>query len=121
MRTLLSSTAMIAALVWIGMAPATATPRSMLGIGNTNAQVALVEQVGYWRRYYRRYGYPVPYGYYPPTYGYYLPPSTYAYPSEGDYADAPPADGDNVDAPPGDYVDAPPQGDYADGPPPESY
>jgi hypothetical protein len=71
MGTLLFSIAVIAVLVWIGTAPAKAAPRSMLEIGNTNVQLALIEQVGYWRRYYRRYGYPVPYAYYPPTYGYY--------------------------------------------------
>src|SRR4029079_18526026 len=74
MRTLVLSTAVIAGVVWIGIAPANAAPPpSMSGIGNTNIKV--VKNVGYGRRYYRRYGYPVPYAYYPPAYGYYAPPA----------------------------------------------
>jgi hypothetical protein len=127
MRTVLFSTAVIAGVVWLGIAPAKATPLSVLGIGNTNIHAVPVEKVGYRRRYYRRYGYPVPY--YPPAYGYYVPPYAYAYPPgigyypppEGDYGDAPPPDSDYADAPPpeGDYADTPPpQGDYAGDAPP---
>jgi hypothetical protein len=86
-------------------------------------QVATGERVGY-RRYYRRYGYPVPYAYYPPAYD--VPPPV----PEDDYGDAPP-DGDYAGAPPdsnygdtppeGDYANAPPDGDYGDAPPPEGY
>ena len=139
MRTVLLSAAVIAGLAWIGVTPAKAVPRPTLGIGNTNVQVALFENVGYRRRYYRRYGYPVPYAYYPPAYGYYAPPSAYAYPPtgysppppDGDYAGAPPPDGDYFDAPPpdgdyagapdGDYADAPPDDNYAGTPPPDGY
>ena len=138
MRTVVFSTAVIAGVVWIGIAPTHAAPLSMSGIGNTDIQVATVKNVGYRRRYYRRYGYPVPYAHYPPAYGYYVPPAAYAYPPaigyvprpDGDYVDAPPPEGDYSDAPPpevdygdeGDYGNAlPPEGDYADAPPPEGY
>jgi hypothetical protein len=136
MRTVLFNSAVIVGVVWMGTAPADAAPPSMSGIGNTSIQVATVERVGY-RRYYRRYGYPVPYAYYPPPYGYYVPPPAYAYPPpayagappDGDYGEAPP-EGEYADAPPpdGDYADAPPpegdygnDGDYADAPPPVDY
>ena len=131
MRTLLFGTAVIAGVVWIGLAPANTAPQSMPGIGNGNIEAAAIKNVGYRRRYYRRYGYPVPYAYYPPAYGY-VPPAAYVYPPaigyapppEGAYGDAPPPEGDYADAPPpqGDYGDAPPpEGDYADAPPPEGY
>jgi len=133
----LFNSAVIVGLVWMGAAPAGATP-PMSGMDNTSIQVATSERVGY-RRYYRRYGYPVPYAYYPPPYGYYVPPPAYAYPpSDFDYAGAPPPDGDYGDAPPegdyahappdgnispaeGDYAGAPPDGDYGDAPPREGY
>jgi hypothetical protein len=126
MQTVVFSTAVIAAVIWIGIAPASAAPPSMSGIGNTNIQAAT--NVGYRRRYYRRYGYPAPYAYYPPAYGYYVPPAAYVYPPhygnalppEGDYADAPPPEGYYGDE--SDYGNAsPPEGDYADAPPPEGY
>jgi hypothetical protein len=128
MRTVLFSAAVIAGVVSMGIAPVKAVP-SLPGIGNTNIHVAPVENVGYRRRYYRRYGYPVPYAYYPPPYGYYVPPSGFAYPPPryypppvGDYVGAPPPEGDYADAPEGDYADgAPPDGDYAGAPPPEGY
>ena len=128
MRTLVFSTAVIAGVVWIGMAPANAASPSMSGIDNTNIKVSTVRNIGYWRRYYRRYGYPVPYAYYPPAYGYYVPPAAYAYPPatsyslppEADYGDAPPSEGDYNDE--GNYGNGQPQeGDYAGAPPPEGY
>ena len=128
MRTLVLSTAVIAGVVWIGIAPANAAPPSMSGIGKTNIEVGTVKNVGYWRRYYRRYGYPVPYAYYPPAYGYYVPPAAYAYPPatnyapppEADYGDSPPSGGDYNDE--GNYGNGQPQeGDYAGAPPPEGY
>jgi hypothetical protein len=128
MRTLVFSTAVIAGVVWIGMAPANAAPPSMSGIDNTNIKVGTVKNIGYWRRYYRRYGYPVPYAYYPPAFGYYVPPAAYAYPPatsyapppEADYGDAPPSEGDYNDG--GNYGNGQPQeGDYAGAPPPEGY
>jgi hypothetical protein len=109
MRTVLFHTAIIAGVIWMGTAPSNAAPPSMSGIGNTNIEAATVKDIGYRRRYYRRYGYPVPYAYYPPPYGYYLPPAAYAYPPAiGRY---PPPDIGYTDAPP-------PEGDYADAPPP---
>ena len=111
MRTVVFSTAVIAGVVWMGIETANAAAQPVSGIGNTNIQAATVESVGYRRRYYRRYGYPVPYAYYPPAYGYYVPPSAYAYPPAGHY---PPPDGNYADAPP-------PDGNYAHAPPPESY
>ena len=127
MRTVVFGTAVIAGVVWISIAPTNAAPPSMSGLGNTNIQAPTVENVGYRRRYYRRFGYPVPYAYYPPAYGYYVPPAAYVYPPaigyappEGDYVDAPPPEGDYGDE--GDYGEAPPaEGDYADAPPPEGY
>ena len=83
MRTFLFSTAMIAGVVCTGVAPARAAPQPVLGFTATKVDVASVEDVGYRRRYYRRYGYP--YAYYPPAYGYYPPPA-YGY-----YAPAYPA------------------------------
>jgi len=131
MRTGLFSSAVIAGVVWIGISPVKAVPQSMPEMGNTNFQIDRVENVGYRRRYYRRYGYPVPYAYYPPAYGYYVPPSAYVYPQpfdyypppDSNYAGAPPPEGDYAEAPPpGDYADAPPpEGDYPDAPLPEGY
>jgi hypothetical protein len=132
MRTVVFSAAVIAGVVWMGIETANAAQQSVSGIGNTNIQAATVESVGYRRRFYRRYGYPVPYAYYPPAYGYYGPPSAYAYPPaighypppDDNYADAPPPDGNYANAPPpdGNYANAPPpDGNYADAPPPEGY
>ena len=112
MRTVVFYTAVMAGFVWIGIAPGNAAPSSMSGIGKTTFKRATVKNIGYRRRYYRRYGYPVPYACYPPPYGYYLPPAAYAYPPAiGRY---PPPDIGYTDAPP-------PEGDYADAPPPEGY
>src|SRR5262245_37821186 len=79
MRTVLFNSAVILGVIWMGTAPADAAPPSMSGIGETSIQVDTGERVGY-RRYYRRYGYPVPYAYYPPPYGYYVAPPAYVYP-----------------------------------------
>ena len=129
MRAVVFSTAVIAGVVWLGIAPAKTASPTVPGIGNTNFQTSAVERVGFRRRYYRRHGYPVPYAY-PPAYGYYVPPAAYAYPppatdyyppADGTYADAPPSDGAYADAPPADgtYADAPPPDAYADAPPPD--
>ena len=80
MRAVVFSTAVIAGVVWLGIAPAKTASPTVPGIGNTNFQTSAVERVGFRRRFYRRYGYRVPYAYYPPAYGYYVPPSAYAYP-----------------------------------------
>jgi hypothetical protein len=138
MRTVVFYTAVMAGFVWIGIAPGNAAPSSMSGIGKTNIQAATVKNIGYRRRYYRRYGYPVPFTYYPPAYGYYVPPAAYAYPpaaayaapQEGDYVDAPPPEANYGNAPPpeneyneeGNYGDAlPPEGDYSSAPAPQGY
>jgi hypothetical protein len=115
MRIVLFNTAVIAGAVWMGTAPVNAASPLMSTIGNASIQVAPGERVGYRRRYYRRYGYPLPYAYYPPPYGYYVPPYAYAYLRPNiDYAGPPPAESDYANAPP-------PDGDYTDVPPPEGY
>lgn len=81
MRCLLISVAVIVGVVWGWLVPAMATPLTVPGVKSRNVYATLVEKVGYWRRqyrYYRRYGYPVPYAYYPPAYSYYAPPPAYA-------------------------------------------
>ncbi len=103
-RYLLISVAVIVGVVWGGLVPAMATPLTVPGVKSRNAQATLVEKVGYWRRQYRRYGYPVPYAYYPPAYGYYPPVN-------GDYGDYPPANGDYPSAN-GDYGDYPQANGY---------
>ena len=118
MRHLLFGAAMIVGVVWGGLVPATATPLAMPGLNSQNVEAALVEKALYWRRRFRRYGYPVPYAYYPPppAYAYppayYPPPPAYAYPPA--YYPPPPANGDYGNYPPadGDYGDYPPQSGY---------
>jgi hypothetical protein len=66
MRRLLFRAAVIVGGVWGGFAPATATPLAISGLNSPNVGATPVEEVGYWRRQYRRHGYPVPYVYYPP-------------------------------------------------------
>ena len=109
---------------WLGHPHARhANPVSMLAVSSNVS--TLVEKVGYWRRQYRRYGYPAPYVYYPPVYGYAYPPPAYAYSPPGyggeapppaadpsgeeDYGDYPPADGD-YPAAEGEYGDYPANG-----------
>lgn len=131
MRTVVFSTVMIAGVAWLGLAPAKASSPTAPGIGHTNFQVSAVERVGFRRRFYRRYGYPMPYAYYPPAYGYYVPPSAYAYPPgtgyypppDGAYSDAPPSDDTYADTSPpdGPYADPSPDGYYTDAPPPDGY
>src|SRR6476660_5099846 len=119
MRRLLFSAAVIVGVVAWGLVPATATALAISGFSSQNVEATLVEEVGYWRRQYRRYGYPVPYAYYPPAYGYYAPPPAYAYypPAYDSYV--PPPAVDESYAPPavaeGDYSSA--EGDYGDYPP----
>ena len=109
MRRLLFSAAVIVGGVWVGFVPATAAPLAISGLNSPNVEATPVEEVGYWRRQYRRHGYPVPYVYYPPAYGYYAPPSAYAYyPPAYGYYPPPPANGDypSADADYGDYPPA---------------
>ena len=123
MRRLLFSAAVIVGVVAWGLVPAPATPLAISGFSSQNVEATLVEEVGYWRRQYRRYGYPVPYAYYPPAYGYYAPPPAYAYypPAYGSYAPPPAANGEysSGDADYGDYPPA--NGDQGDYPPANGY
>ena len=128
MKTVLFVTAAIVGVTWLGTAPVSATP-STPAMGHTSIRVALVANVGYRRRYYRRYGYLVPYAY-PPAYRYYLPPAVYAYPPAighypppvGDYVGAPVPEGEYSGVPDENYPeDAPPDADYANTPPPDDY
>ena len=123
MHGLLFSAAVIVGVVAWGLVPATATPLAISGFSSQNVEAALVEEVGYWRRQYRRYGYPVPYAYYPPAYGYYAPPPAYAYypPAYGSYAPPPAANGEYSSGG-ADYGDYPPaNGDQGDYPPANGY
>jgi hypothetical protein len=123
MRRLLFSAAVIVGVVAWGLVPATATPLAISGFSGQNVEATQVEEVGYWRRQYRRHGYPVPYAYYPPAYGYYAPPPAYAYypPAYGSYAPPPAANGEysSGDADYGDYPPA--NGDQGDYPPANGY
>ena len=76
MRILFFITSMLAGAVCMGLMPAEAAPRPTLSIA-AKAQIRAVENVGWRRRYYRRYGYP--HAYYPPAYGYYYPPPAYGH------------------------------------------
>ncbi len=77
MRSLMFITALLPGAVCIAL-PAKAAPQPIPGIA-AKAQIGAVEEVGWRRRYYRRWAYPVPYAYYPPAYGYYYPPPAYGY------------------------------------------
>ena len=59
--------AVIAGAGWIAACPPTAASLDLLGFATP------VKKVGYWKRLYRRYGYPPPYAYYLPAYRYYPP------------------------------------------------
>jgi len=63
MRALLFITTILAGLICMGLVPAEAAPQLMPGIA-AKAQVGAVEDVGWRRRAYRRYG--PPYAYCPP-------------------------------------------------------
>ena len=79
MRPLLFS-AVIAGAGWLALTPVTAASLGVPGFSDSHVNAASVDKVGYWKRLYRRYGYPPPYAYYPPAYGYYPPPPAYVYP-----------------------------------------
>jgi len=68
----------------VSVVPAHAAPPALTELIATNSKVSDIEEIGWRRRYYRRY--PAPYAYYPPAYGYYYPPPAYGY-----YAPAYPA------------------------------
>ena len=129
MRTLVFSTAVIAGVVWIGMAPANAAPPSMSGIDNTNIKVGtrlrtlatggvITGDTGI--RCPMRTTLPHMVIMCPPAAYAYPPATSYAPPPEADYGDAPPSEGDYNDE--GNYGNGQPQeGDYAGAPPPEGY
>ena len=122
MRRLLFSAAVIVGIVAWGLVPATATPLAISGFSGQNVGATMVEEVGYWRRHYRRYGYPVPYAYYPPAFGYYAPPPAAYYPPAYDAYAPPPVVENGEYAAEGDYGDYPPAGgEYGDYPPPDGY
>jgi hypothetical protein len=127
MRRLLFSAVIIGA-GWIALTPAMATSLGLPGPNGPNVIATPIEKVGYWKRLYRRYGYPAPYPYYPPAYGYSPPPAAYAYPPpvydyqppSPAYAYSPPVYGNQAPPPPaanGNYPSA--EGDYDDYPPAE--
>ena len=130
MRHLLLFSAVIVGASWASLTPATAMSPAESGVSGAKVIVTAVEKVGYWRRQYRRYGYPAPYVYYPPAYTYYPPPAAYVYPPpvygyqppppayvyspsvHGNQAPPPAASG-NYPSAEGDYDDYPPaDGDY---------
>jgi hypothetical protein len=78
MRTIvLFIIAMLTGVACTGVEAAKAVPLS--GLVAPDAQLkSAIDEVGWRRRYYRRYASPVPYAYYPPAYGYYPPPAYYA-------------------------------------------
>jgi len=112
--------ASVVVVVWGGSVSATAAPLVIPGFASPNFEATPIEEVGYWRRQYRRYGYPEPYVYYPPAYSY-PPPPAYAYPPAYSYDVAPPTEG-GYPAEDGDYGNYPPaNGDYDDYPPENGY
>ena len=124
MRHLLFS-AVIVGAGWVALAPAMATTLSLPGLNGPKVTTA-IEKIGYWKRQYRRYGYPSPYVDYPPAYGYYPPPAAYVYPPPVyGYQPPPPclfsvrawqsgpSAGRQLPSAEGDYGDYPPaEGDY---------
>ena len=59
MRHLLFS-AVIVGAGWVALAPAMANSLSLPGLSGPKVTTAPIEKVGYWKRQYRRYGYPHP-------------------------------------------------------------
>jgi len=128
-RPLLSAIVIAGGLV--ALTPAMAISPDLLGFNGPHYIAIPVEKFGYWKRQYRRYGYPVPYTYYPPAYGYYPPPGAYVYPPlvygyqppPPAYAYTPPVYGDQALPPPASlsgeegYGEHPPaDGEYGDHP-----
>src|SRR6478735_5660660 len=109
MRYLLLFSAVIVGAGWVALTPAMATSLAEPGLSGTKVTVTSVEKVGYWRRQYRRYGYPAPYAYYPPVYGEEAPPPAASPSAEEDYGNYPPVDGD-YPAADGEYGDYPANG-----------
>lgn len=51
---------------WVTLTPAMATSIGLTGFNGLTPSATPIEKVGYWKRQYRRHGYPAPYAYYPP-------------------------------------------------------
>jgi len=84
--------AIIVGAGWVALTPAMATSIGSTGFNGLLPSTTSVEKVGYWKRQYRRYGYPAPHAYYPPVYGHSPPTVVYAYPPVVyGYQPAPPA------------------------------
>jgi len=60
MRRLLFS-AVIVGAGWVALAPAMATSSGLPSLNGPKITAMPIEKVGYWKRQYRRYGYPAPY------------------------------------------------------------
>ena len=113
MGRLLFNAFVIVGAVWGASVPAVAVPALTPACNSPNFGTSALEDVDYWRRQYRRHGYPAPYVYYPPAYGYYVPapayPPAYGYvapyanggypPPDSEYGYYPPANGDEGDYP----------------------
>ena len=63
----------VAGVAYMGLETAKAVPLSAVALADARSKSA-VEEIGWRRRWYRGYAYPVPYAYYPPAYTYYPPP-----------------------------------------------
>jgi len=59
MRRLLFS-AVIVGAGWVALAPAMATSSGLPSLNGPKITAMPIEKVGYWKRQYRRYGYPAP-------------------------------------------------------------
>lgn len=116
-RLLFNAVVMVGAICG-GLVPATAAPVVIPGRDGPNFEATPLKDAGYWRRQYRRYGYPTPYVYYPPAYGYYVPapayPPAYGYVPPYASGDSPPPDVEYGNYPP-------PNGAYGDSPPDNGY
>jgi hypothetical protein len=69
--------------------PEVANAVPVSGVAVADELKSTIEEVGWRRRWYRGYAYPVPYAYYPPAYTYYPPPPAYyapVYPAYPYYA-----------------------------------
>lgn len=64
--------AMLAVFACTGLEAAKAVPLSGVTVADFQSNPG-IEEVGWRRRWYRRYAYPVPYAYYPLVYNYYPP------------------------------------------------
>jgi len=73
MRTIILFIINLLVGVWCGLHSANAAPLPGMPVADVHSKSA-AEEVGWRRRWYRGYAYPVPYAYYLPAYTYYPPP-----------------------------------------------